>query len=513
MLSRSRPSCFQRNAFRPMNSSCTRKSWQHEARSSLASSLKDRLRLLGRQASTEQIEAVRRISPTAVAGNIMSGVIVLVASWGVLPSPQLLAWFGFLIAVCGVVLADRFMKRPADVRLDSLRLTFVAAVIATPWAVMTFWGLGTLPHGAQVIFLCIIAAMASNGAMSRASVPAASAAYVSFMLVPVLAKSFLHGAVPNVLLAVLITGYLIFLFTSVSAWLQLWRERAEANICNEELATNFPGGVALMNAQGHIALVNDAARELLRLKPDPAPGDDLLAALASDAGPALADETARSRQAELIHAARRREAVKVQIEYADGTAVLHVGQPTKNGGYLIVLADMTEEFLEAKRLSQSALTDPLTNIFNRAGFQQHLDAAFAAGAPFTLMAIDLDRFKQANDAYGHPAGDAVLIEVANRILRATRPHDCVARVGGDEFMVILRGNLARARSVASRMAAAIEQPIQVDGVDIVIGASIGIAVAGESGDTPDALVRRTDEELYRAKRNQRQAADAPRNAA
>jgi diguanylate cyclase (GGDEF)-like protein len=156
-------------------------------------------------------------------------------------------------------------------------------------------------------------------------------------------------------------------------------------------------------------------------------------------------------------------------------------------------------FHEARR---QAATDELTDLPNRREFGQRLRSqlihAREHGEPLALLIIDLDRFKDLNDALGHHAGDAVLAQIGPRLRTILRADDVLARLGGDEFAVLLPG----ARSVAEiglRIAGALEDRFPVDGIDVQIAASVGIAVFPEHGDDADTLLQHADVAMYQAK--------------
>ncbi|WP_180357720.1 diguanylate cyclase [Streptomyces sp. NP160] len=171
---------------------------------------------------------------------------------------------------------------------------------------------------------------------------------------------------------------------------------------------------------------------------------------------------------------------------------------------LVQLQDVTEQHAAQEALAHAALHDPLTGLANRALFSDRLEHAIAAEARarrgLTLLYADLDRFKPVNDEHGHEAGDAVLVEVAERLRRGVREEDTVARLGGDEFAVICPG-LAEEHvaTVVRRMTASVEGPFTLpSGAVVELGTSIGAATA--VGRVPaEALVRAADAEMYRAK--------------
>jgi diguanylate cyclase (GGDEF)-like protein/PAS domain S-box-containing protein len=166
---------------------------------------------------------------------------------------------------------------------------------------------------------------------------------------------------------------------------------------------------------------------------------------------------------------------------------------------------ITERKHAEQLLDYQAHYDPVTGLPNRFFFADRLEervaAAQASGAGFALCFIDLDRFNQINDSLGHTAGDDVLAHVADRLRRSASPSDLLARMGGDEFTIVL-GDLsdaAEAARVAQRLLAALEEPILLDGNELFISASVGIAVYPNDGADATTLLKHADSAMYRAK--------------
>ena len=164
--------------------------------------------------------------------------------------------------------------------------------------------------------------------------------------------------------------------------------------------------------------------------------------------------------------------------------------------------------LESARLvaEESSVTDPLTGLPNRRGFEKHLAKRVEQDAPIALIAIDLDYFKQVNDTYGHAAGDAVLVEAARRFRQHLRKRDVIARMGGDEFLVIVedKANTGDLVALGQRMIDAFQRPIEFEGHVCKISASIGIAHKFNQDNCKiDTLLRCADEALYASKRGGR----------
>lgn len=157
---------------------------------------------------------------------------------------------------------------------------------------------------------------------------------------------------------------------------------------------------------------------------------------------------------------------------------------------------------EANRLAQ---VDPLTGLANRRRFEERLSEGLAAidnhGGGLALMIIDLDQFKPVNDAFGHATGDQILINFSRQAQQLVGTNGLVARIGGDEFAVVLQP-LARnedAGRIAEQLLSLFDHPLQVAGTWVTAGCSIGIAIAPRDGTAPDALIRRANIALYRAK--------------
>ena len=157
---------------------------------------------------------------------------------------------------------------------------------------------------------------------------------------------------------------------------------------------------------------------------------------------------------------------------------------------------------EHQRLLHLAGHDSLTGVANRASFRDRLAQALAIGERNLAVAFcDLDRFKPVNDTYGHRAGDEVLVEVARRLRQMLRVGDELARIGGDEFTVLMRNvpDAATARHVAERLLVALEQPFPVPSGEVRVGLSVGVALA-DRGATADGLLATADAALYACKR-------------
>ena len=152
-----------------------------------------------------------------------------------------------------------------------------------------------------------------------------------------------------------------------------------------------------------------------------------------------------------------------------------------------------------------ALHDPITDLANSRLFEDRVTHALSMSRrtnnALAFLFVDLDRFKAVNDSYGHTVGDALLKEVAERLLALTRAEDTVARIGGDEFGLLISQVHGRgdAELVAQKIVAAVGAPFVVRGISLLIGASVGVTTLPELGDTYDTVLARADSAMYRAK--------------
>ena len=177
--------------------------------------------------------------------------------------------------------------------------------------------------------------------------------------------------------------------------------------------------------------------------------------------------------------------------------------------YLGLFTDITEECQRQEEIEQMAFVDPLTRLPNRRLLQDRLLQALAFGARsdklVAVCVMDLDGFKDVNDTLGHEAGDDVLVEVAGRLQQVVRANDTVARVGGDEFVLVLAGlnSVAEAEEIIERSLQAVRQPIRLGEALARVSASIGLAVFPHDAQLAEELLRRGDAAMYAAKRQGR----------
>jgi len=222
---------------------------------------------------------------------------------------------------------------------------------------------------------------------------------------------------------------------------------------------------------------------------------------------ALSRGTALTRRAivqSLRHALEFQTSVSFEVTGQDRTLQIELC-PIADGGWIATLEDVSARKASEARADEMARLDPLTALPNRLLLRERLAEALArlqrSGEACALLLIDLDRFKPVNDTLGHPIGDALLAKVADRLRSTVRPTDTVARIGGDEFVILQTGirEAGNTQALARRIVDLIGRTYMVDGHLLTIGASVGVALAPADGESADKLLKNADLALYRAK--------------
>jgi diguanylate cyclase (GGDEF)-like protein/PAS domain S-box-containing protein len=201
--------------------------------------------------------------------------------------------------------------------------------------------------------------------------------------------------------------------------------------------------------------------------------------------------------------------IEFELQHADGrwlhveTFVSNLVHDPSVGGVVLNVRDISERKAFEEQLAHQAFYDSLTSLANRALFLDRLKHALARtsrhGGFATVFFLDLDDFKTVNDSLGHAAGDLLLVSVAERLAQTLRASDTAARFGGDEFGVLVEDGDRAPGELAERILAALREPFVLEGTEIQIGATIGIATSARGGSTPIELLRDADAAMYSAK--------------
>jgi diguanylate cyclase (GGDEF)-like protein len=270
---------------------------------------------------------------------------------------------------------------------------------------------------------------------------------------------------------------------------------------------NMPLGLCMFDADRRLIVSNYESHKLLGLSADAVPAGCGLHELLLDAVHAgtLTRESADCAAAELQRRMSAAQDGSLEVPCADGRTFVLTYQSMRNGGSVVLIEDVTEKKAATAKINYLARYDALTALPNRTFFRDQMELTLArlrrSHESCAVLFVDLDQFKQINDTMGHPFGDALLCAVAERLRGIVRGSDLVTRFGGDEF-VILQYPLARpdeAAQFARRIVDELNKPFQIERHEIVIGASIGIAVAPQDGLDPDLLLKNADMALYRTK--------------
>ena len=273
-----------------------------------------------------------------------------------------------------------------------------------------------------------------------------------------------------------------------------------------EVLTNLaPVGILQLDRNWRCTYTNDTWCEYCQVTPDEAMGTGWLKGLhALDAESTLSKLRHDTGLTGRFEGELRLQSPLGRITWVKANACSLYAESGETTGLIIIFNDITERLSNERRLQEIAEKDQLTGLVNRAFFNDRVETALQGVDRFgsaALMFIDLDEFKPINDTFGHQVGDQLLCEVAIRMKETLRQADTVARIGGDEFTVLLT-NVVNTRSItaiADKLLAALADPFVLNARPIYISLSIGIAVANTSDADAKKLFKQADAALYKAK--------------
>ena len=209
--------------------------------------------------------------------------------------------------------------------------------------------------------------------------------------------------------------------------------------------------------------------------------------------------------AEELALAAERTTVTLEQQLHDGRIISLIKAPLNTGGSITIHMDVTEKRNSEKKIAFLAHHDALTGLANRVQLREHIEKTLKLGergGKAAILCLDLDNFKTVNDTLGHSVGDALLCAVASRLQALLRDDDLVSRTGGDEFAIVQAGHepaMQASATLASLIVETVSAPFEIGDHTVVIGASVGIAIAPDDGSDPDQLLKNADMALYRAK--------------
>jgi len=290
---------------------------------------------------------------------------------------------------------------------------------------------------------------------------------------------------------------------SIEASLRKSEERFKA------LVHNISDVIAVLDSGGMITYAGEAARSLWGRAPEALVGTLLLDRAHLDdletLSGVVADALNNPRQ-NFRTVARMRDGDSDAWRFFD-VIVANLLHDKAVNGIVATFHDITERKIYEKELSELAFRDPLTGLANRANFCDRLRFALARAdernASAVVIFFDLDNFKAINDTFGHAAGDATLRTIADRVLGCLRSNDMAARLGGDEFTILVEHIKAIEHSlpVVERLLSVLMEPVRLDGIEVNVGGSIGVAISVPNEDNVESLLRKADQAMYRAKRS------------
>jgi diguanylate cyclase (GGDEF)-like protein/PAS domain S-box-containing protein len=298
---------------------------------------------------------------------------------------------------------------------------------------------------------------------------------------------------------------------SRSELLLLSQQLDSARAFNASVLDNAAEGIMVVGEDGRIRFANPAMALMLQGAVSDLEGSDMLSYLVSP------EVTCEWRMSEFYRHWRRHEAYRLHeasLRTLNGSlvpvALSCSPLPRLQHAMVVMALDMSAVRQLHQQLEAQAITDALTGLLNRRGFYQALEAALSriqrSGQRMALLYLDLDGFKRINDSLGHAAGDELLKRVGEQLKASLRPYDHLARMGGDEFTALLDSleHPEDAARIAEKLIEKVSIRYNLDGVDVTLGASVGIACFPECGQTVEGLLRAADMAMYEAKRTGRQ---------
>ncbi len=282
---------------------------------------------------------------------------------------------------------------------------------------------------------------------------------------------------------------------------QEWSLR-ETNLLLDAALENMSQGLCLYDAQDRLEVFNRRFLEIFRL-----PADRIKAGITYREVLEISvginhhtGKTAEQLFAQHTEFLNERSLGPILYELSNDRVVSCSYCPTADGRWVATYEDVTERRQAEAKIIHMARHNALTNLPNRVLLKDKMEQALSRGDDLAVMFLDLDRFKSVNDSLGHSVGDALLCAVTERLQRVVRGGDTVARLGGDEFAIVQSdAGPTEASELAARIIDTLVDPFDVHGHQVIIGTSIGIAMAPADGNEPDQLLRNADMALYRPK--------------
>jgi diguanylate cyclase (GGDEF)-like protein len=460
-----------------------------------------------------------------VAGATTAIMVGAIAAWRT-ENPYLvvLTVCTMLVAAARILTVAEYRKRrPADgygvvlLRSFERRYAVGATIFAALLGLTNFVAYVFTDDPVSCLLITANAAGYAAGAMARnSSRPQIAVAQLIALLLPIALGTALRLQLAYAALSVIAVLYLIssievvrYLGANRLRLLSTTREKAalaqslaEQNILFDTALNHMALGLCMFDAEHRLRIANQRFSEIFRIAPDNllpgTPMNEVMAlARASDSDPAHA---AAAQQSLL-----QDSTTPVVTTLADGRTISISHRPMPNGGIVATFEDVTEQRRVEAHARFLATHDNLTGLPNRVVFGQEINAAVELGRrdgrQCAVLFVDLDRFKIINDTLGHLAGDTLLVEIAGRISQCVGVRDLVARIGGDEFVILLRevADGDRISNLARRILAAVVRPLTLNGQECRVTASIGGSLFPTDADDEVTLTKNAEAAMYAAK--------------
>ncbi len=470
------------------------------------------------------VDALYELRQSLLIGALAVSLAALLTAW----KNSNLVLLGFAIAVAGVAvlrfvdMAVYFRRRPDLATAEAFRRwelryevgAAVHAVLLGGWSFATFY-VTEDPFSRLFAFGVTLAYMVGTPGRNFANDRLVTMQIIGEGL-PLSAALFYAGGFYYAVFALCLLPFFVSLRLISN---RLRKTLLDAVIASRDLAllagrfdtalNNMPSGLCMFDAGPPRGRDQQPADRTVRSLVDGSQGRDRarprarLRCRRND--PALGERSLRQQPRTAPYRAPTRPSFTIQKQ--DGRTLSLTFQPMENGGSVALVEDITERREAEARIRHLARYDSLTGLPNRMHLRERMEATLvAAGAkPSAVLFVDLDQFKQVNDTLGHPRGDLLLRAVADRLKRLIRESDVVARFGGDEFVVVQTPTAGpeEAATLARRIVAALSETYEIDGHQVVIGATIGIAMAPRDATGADHLLKNADMALYWSKAEQR----------
>jgi diguanylate cyclase (GGDEF)-like protein len=462
------------------------------------------------------IASILRLTPAMMTANVCSGLLVV---WTFAPDISLgmSLWLLALCITCALAMRNwwQHRNRPPRAQVSSRgahRATLRAAVLAGIWGLMPLIWFPGASADQRLTISSLVAGMIAAGSFVLSPLPYASLVWAMLFAGGSFAALVQIGSAAAWITAILLVLYTVMIMMgSLLNWqkeIALLRARAQSeqqehtlSILLQDFEQNAGDALWETDAQGRLKLLSPRLRELLLL---PAQGDvcDALQEVLFARG--LPRDSALNT---LLSAGKPFKDFVVSLKSGQDTVHRRLnGKPLESEtgvflGWRGVISDVTEKVNSENMLRVLAHTDSLTGLANRFTLRDSMARMLSEELPISLFAIDLDHFKSVNDMYGHSTGDALLQVIAQRLRECVRAEAIVARMGGDEFAVLLQCPEAEssAPAIAQRIVESLAQAVNLHVRVLRVGGSVGVALRSESALSIDELLIQADIAMYAAK--------------